>query len=100
MKIYKVPLTFEVFLTEKELTDLDATARNKIITLMELDGVSQVMELGEVGEPHQLSSKEEQDFIEASKDAYQTQIMAIANGLAKDPYVTADEAQEILRRNF
>lgn len=100
MKMYKVPLTFEVFIREKQLPNLDAEVKQSLRSLIEMDGINEVIELAEVGEPKELSSKEDRDFITAAVDAYKTQIMAIANGMAKDPHVSAEQAQEILRRMF
>ena len=100
MKMYKVPLTFEVFIREKQLPNLDAEVRESLKTLIQHDGIKEVIELAEVGEPKELTSQEDRDFITAATDAYKTQIMAIANGLTKDPHVTAEQAQEILRRMF
>jgi hypothetical protein len=100
MRMYKVPLTFQVFIREKELPNLHTEARESLKTLIELDGINGAIELAEVGEPQELSSKEERDFITAATDAYKTQIMAIANGLAKDPHISAEQAQEILRKMF
>ena len=100
MRIYKVPVTFEVFLTEKELSASENPAKDKLVTLIEMDGAEQVMELGIADEPTELNSQENRDFIMASHDAYKTQLMAIANGLTDDPDMTAEQAQTILREVF
>lgn len=100
MKIYKVPFTFEVFVTEKELANLENEAKDKLAKLIEIDGAEQVMDLGILGEPTELSTKEDKEFMQAASDAYKTQLMSIANGFTNDPDVTAEEAQQILRRIF
>jgi len=98
--MYKVPVTFEVFLTEKQLPVLDAEVKKSFEMLVEADGLEPVLDLANVGEPIELSSKEDKEFVEAAVDAYRTQLMAIADGLTHDLHVTAEEAQQILRRMF
>ena len=98
--MYKVPVTFEVFLTEKQLPVLDAEVKKSFEMLIEADGLEPVLDLATVGEPIELSSKEDEEFVQAAVDAYRTQLMAIADGLTHDPDVTAEEAQTILRRIF
>ena len=100
MKIYKVPVTFEVFLTEKQLPDMDAEVNKSLSTLIENDGLDNALTLGFIGEPRELDKKEDKEFMQAATDAYRTQLIAIAEGLTKDPHVTAEQAQAILRRMF
>jgi hypothetical protein len=100
MKIYKVPVTFEVFLTEREVSDLQKAAKQKLLDLIDVDGPENVLDLGFFGKPQELDTEEQKDFVQASKEAYQTQLMAIANGLTHDPNITAKQAQAALRRMF
>ena|SRR6056297_3332948 len=100
MKIYKVPVTFEVFLRERQLADLDNEVKKSLKTVIELDGVREALDLAEIGEPRELSSKEDREFITAATDAYKTQLMLIANGLITDPKMSAKQAQETIERMF
>ena len=100
MKIYKVPVTFEVFLRERQLADLDNEVKKSLETVIELDGVREALDLGVVGEPKELSSKEDREFITAATDAYKTQLMLIADGLITDPKMSAKQAQEAIERMF
>ena len=100
MKIYKVPVTFEVFLRERQLADLDNEVKKSLETVIKLDGVREALNLGEVGEPKELSSKEDREFITAATDAYKTQLMLIADGLITDPKMSAKQAQETIERMF
>ena len=99
MKLYKVPVTFEVYIREKQLADLDNEVRKSLETVIDIDG-KEALTLGVIGMPEELSREEARDFLPSATDAYQTQLMAIADGLTDDPNVTAEQAQEILRRMF
>ena len=99
MKLYKVPLTFEIYIRDSQLADLDNEVRKSLETVIDIDG-KEALTLGVVGMPEELSREETRDYLTAATDAYRTQLMAIADGLTDDPNVTAERAKEILRRMF